>query len=370
MPRAITKTQRWLDLLAYLVGRRLPVAVDELMERLPAYARQSNPDTARRTFERDKDELRKAGIPIETVRYSLNYGSEQAEGYQLSARDFYLPYLKLLKAEQPSIPKHSAPSELPLAEDDARDALEALRRLAELPKSPFAEDARSAYAKLALDLEPAAVREEPTVMASMAPSFRADVVAEAGPAMRVPEGVTARSLADALRERRRVRFRYQGARRGRRTQREVAPYGVMFTGGHWYLVGWDEARSDIREFRLSRMEALEAEEPGGYEVPADFHLRDRLDRQAWELGEPEAAVQATVRFRFPRALWAERNGFGELVSSDADGAHLRSFQVRQPDAFLRWLLSLEGEAELLDPPALRNSFQQMARAVAEVYAGS
>jgi predicted DNA-binding transcriptional regulator YafY len=66
LPRAITKTQRWLDLLAYLVGRRLPVAVDELMERLPAYARQPNPDTARRTFERDKDELRKAGIPIET----------------------------------------------------------------------------------------------------------------------------------------------------------------------------------------------------------------------------------------------------------------------------------------------------------------
>jgi predicted DNA-binding transcriptional regulator YafY len=142
----------------------------------------------------------------------------------------------------------------------------------------------------------------------------------------------------------------------------------MFTGGHWYLVGWDEARSDIREFRLSRMEALEVEEPGGYEVPSDFHLRDRLDRQAWELGEPEAAVQALVRFRFPRGLWAERNGFGELVSSEADGAQLRSFQVRQPDAFLRWLLSLEGEAELLDPPALRNSFQQMARAVAEVYA--
>jgi proteasome accessory factor C len=214
------------------------------------------------------------------------------------------------------------------------------------------------------------VREELMVMAGMASASCADVVAEAGPAMRVPEGVTARSLADALRERRRVRFRYQGARRGRPTQREVAPYGVMFTGGHWYLVGWDKARSDIREFRLSRMEALEVEEPASYEIPADFHLRDRLDRQAWELGEPEAAVQALVRFRFPRGLWAERNGFGELVSSEADGGQLRSFQVRQPDAFLRWLLSLEGEAELLDPPALRNSFQQMARAVAEVYGGS
>ncbi|CAN5199353.1 hypothetical protein BH24GEM2_BH24GEM2_13450 [soil metagenome] len=77
-----------------------------------------------------------------------------------------------------------------------------------------------------------------------------------------------------------------------------------------------------------------------------------------------------MRFRFPRGLWADRNGFGELVSSEGDGAQLRRFQVRQPDAFLRWLLSLEGEAELLEPASLRNSFQQMARAVAEVYAGS
>ena len=38
MSDRITKTQRWLDLLAYLVGRRLPVAVDELMERGGRYA--------------------------------------------------------------------------------------------------------------------------------------------------------------------------------------------------------------------------------------------------------------------------------------------------------------------------------------------
>ena len=118
------------------------------------------------------------------------------------------------------------------------------------------------------------------------------------------------------------------------------------------------------------MEALEVSEPGGYEIPSDFHLRDRLDRQAWELGEPEAAVQVAVRFRFPRGLWAERNGFGELLSSGADGSQLRSFAVRQPDPFLRWLLSLEGDAELLEPPALRERFRQMAHAVAEVYARS
>lgn len=39
MPEHISKTQRWLDLITYLVGRHFPVPVEELMERLPAYAR-------------------------------------------------------------------------------------------------------------------------------------------------------------------------------------------------------------------------------------------------------------------------------------------------------------------------------------------
>ena len=34
----ISKTQRWLDLIAFLVQRRVPVAVDEIMEGVPSYA--------------------------------------------------------------------------------------------------------------------------------------------------------------------------------------------------------------------------------------------------------------------------------------------------------------------------------------------
>ncbi|MGB5303850.1 MAG: hypothetical protein WBP17_11920, partial [Gemmatimonadota bacterium] len=75
----ISKTQRWLDLIAFLVGRKVPVEVDQVMEAVPAYAEKySEADetarqTVRRMFERDKDELKKLGIPIETVDLTINY---------------------------------------------------------------------------------------------------------------------------------------------------------------------------------------------------------------------------------------------------------------------------------------------------------
>jgi predicted DNA-binding transcriptional regulator YafY len=79
MPAKITKIQRWLDLIAYLAGRRYPVQVSELM-RLPAYACQTA-DTARRTFERDKKDLREAGLPLETVP-APSGDPESGEGYR------------------------------------------------------------------------------------------------------------------------------------------------------------------------------------------------------------------------------------------------------------------------------------------------
>src|SRR5690606_19020811 len=93
---------RWLDIIAYLVGRRLPVSADELMRAVPAYADgwasddTTRHESVRRSFERDKDELRKLGIPIRTVTYNRADQPDVQEGYVIERRDFYLPYLKLV----------------------------------------------------------------------------------------------------------------------------------------------------------------------------------------------------------------------------------------------------------------------------------
>ena len=74
LTEAPTKLQRWLDVVAYLAARRLPVSTEELWQNVPAYAAgvdgsKKEKARVRRTFERDKDELRDLGIPIETVQY-------------------------------------------------------------------------------------------------------------------------------------------------------------------------------------------------------------------------------------------------------------------------------------------------------------
>ncbi len=390
MPEPIGKVQRWLDLIAYLVGRRFPVAVEELMEHVPAYARdwREGDETARasvrRKFERDKDELRELGIPLETVTYTINFGREEVQGYRISRKDFYLPYLRLVRRERgrggpPESGIQEAESAPPAAdaspqpprdlfnlrpdgsmdvdEDVAADAAWGLKELGDLPGFPLAPAARGAFRKLTFDLDPDRISPEKVVFAVPPETARAEEHLD--------------TLSDALLRRKTVGFAYHGIQRDQVTERKVRPYGLLFKHSHWYLVGWDEAREAERIFRVDRMEDVRmnpsAPATPDYEMPGEPVLERYRSREAWELGEAEETVEARVRFRFPTSLWAARNEYGEAVEQTPEGDTLRSFQLRQPEPFLRWILSLGGEATIEAPAALAEALEELARRVADLY---
>jgi len=68
-----SKTARWLDLIAFLLQHRYPVVREEIFRKVRGYgidvdrADDREVESARRKFERDKDELRVLGVAIETV---------------------------------------------------------------------------------------------------------------------------------------------------------------------------------------------------------------------------------------------------------------------------------------------------------------
>ena len=357
-----TKLQRWLDLIAYLVGRRLPVAVEELMEKVPTYAEKWNTEkdtaraTARRTFERDKDELRRAGIPIRTVAYLI--GHETIEGYRIDRRDFYLPYLRLLAAGAtpgPAVLGNPARiAEVEISSGHIDLIVDAAQRVASSSSFPLADEARSALRKLTFDLGQPASPESPVLFV------------ERPDALQLRDRL--RVLSDSLLLRKRVRFQYHGLYRDETTSRDVAPYALLYHKGHWYLIGHDDTRNALRVFRVGRMQDVDRNmhvpNSADYDIPSDFRIEDHVGRRAWELGdEEEPGVRAHVLFHFPLALWAERNAYGELVDQRRDGSAVRTFDVQQIDPFIRWLLSCEGEAELLQPMELKNAYREMAKAV-------
>ncbi len=370
-PRSpIDKTARWLDLIAFLLYHRCPVNREQIFRSVAGYhpERADDPDpatwsdtdreTARRKFERDKDELRDVGIAIETVTVSAHAGDESQAGYQLREKDLYLPYLELEGGppREPADRPYRSLRSITVADHDLQVLNRATQRLAERHDYPLAPAAQSLRRKLAFDLPIPLGRVE---RALVEPLGR-----DASNALAV--------LQEAVAEHRAVRCAYYSIGRDVEGQRELEPQGLFFNWGHWYCVATERGGVRFKVFRVDRIRGAEPiPGPAGRFAPnPKFRIRDFLGRSAWELNDARS-IDVMVRFEFPESRWVMAQGAGDVVEplTDDGGAVLR-FRVTDTGPFLRWLLTFRTHAAVLEPQAIRDELEALRRRVAKLYAPS
>ena len=347
----VPKIQRWIDLLAALLARRYPATFEELSRDVPAYAAgEQSDETRRRMFERDKDELRAFGIPIETLPPP---DEGEVPGYQLRVRDFYLPYLALRADGETRLPRKTDKygyASLPVLTFDADELsaiTEAAARLRELGDPVLMEHAESAMRKLACDL--------PVDTAAHLDARLAPARARAAPELFAAAG-------DALARRKRLTFSYHTMGSGTTATRVVEPFGLFFLNQHWYLAARAVGEETVKNYRLSRVAEAKPNglRPGtpDYEIPAGFDLQDHArSRQAWELGTG-GAITAVVRLRSTSGAAVAAHRLGERVEGHE---HLRRFRVRRVDSFARWILSFAGDLEPVSPAQVVEEYAGLVR---------
>jgi predicted DNA-binding transcriptional regulator YafY len=351
-----TKIQRWVDLMAALLSHHGTQTFEDLAKEVPAYAK-GKLDSTKRTFERDKLELRELGIPIETI------GDDGAEdtAYRLRAREFYMPYLALVsergRAKPSRVDKYGYRSlgELAFDADELLAVADAARRVAQLGNLDVAANAASAMRKLAFDLPLDATLGDSDRSEIRAPQAAAD-----------PEML--RTLGKALHSRKTVTFAYRSMSSEREDGRTVEPYGLFFLNAHWYLVGRDLGDSTVKNFRVNRIakakvHSAKAGTPD-YSIPPGFRLRDHArSRQPWELGESDV-TEAIVEIRGESGATVAAAELGARVTGHATQ---RAFSVRRPDVFARWCLSFAGELVPIAPPSLVREFDAQRQATLALY---
>ncbi len=299
--------ERLINLLAMLLTATRPLLADEIRRTIPGYSEGSD-DAFHRMFERDKDLLRKVGIPLE-MRFTDAW--EVEKGYFVDPARY--------KMADPGLT------------DEERAALFIAAQIVRVGGEVAAPEAilKLGGTRLTGAIEP----------------FSADLGAEAE---------TLGQLFEAVVERRVVTFTY------RRETRRVAPYGIGHRRGHWYVVG--RTANGQRTYRLDRMEAIQlGEDAGAFERPSDFDLRAALD--AWDLSK-ETDSKALIRFAPEVAWWATRQLGGIVGQTGADGAITVEVPVTNVGSFVGWVLTFGDGAEVMAPPELRQAVINRVRSVA------
>lgn len=304
-----------MNLAAFLTEAGRALTATEIMEAVPGY--EHGGEAARRTFERDKDTLRELGLALQTVPIDRLSGMDSDNvGYRLAAPE---------PVDDPGLDLHE------------RAALAVAAALALGDAGPLVGSAEA---------------DAPPV------SFSGTVA---------PPVVEA--VMDAVASRRVVTFTYEtpGPPPVRR-ERRVSPYGVVHRRGHWYVVGADSLSGEQRSFRLDRVVGdVTAGAAGTFTRPPGFRLSDAVADRGWERGDgPAAAVVIAVD---PHWLWwvapQAQGEAGPTVVVRGDAWPTLTVRVRNPEAFVTWVLSLLDAAVVVTEGAMRDEVVARLDAIAD-----
>ena len=84
------KTERLLGLVVCLLSTRRYLTAEQIRDAVPGYPEQD--DLFKRMFERDKEDLRELGVPLET---GVNHPFDDDPGYRIRQQAYQLPELRL-----------------------------------------------------------------------------------------------------------------------------------------------------------------------------------------------------------------------------------------------------------------------------------
>jgi proteasome accessory factor BC len=291
----LDRLERVTDLVLVLLNAEQPLTLDSIAHQVPGYPAEHS--ARRQAFERDKRLLRDEGIPVRTQRLP---GDEQY-GYLIDRDAFYLPDLALEPDEQVAL--HLAVAGVHLGDPSGRDAL--------------------------LKLGATGLGEVRPIATLVPPESLVD-------------------LFEAVRTRAETEFIYHAR------PRRLAPAGLWFRFGHWYLVAWDLDREAVRTFRVDRIDGpVTVRAPGSADLPDGIDIRAALPDDPWRSeGDDLIATRIRVDAMEGRRV-AEEVGSERVESRGEDGSVVVRLEVNGFVAIRSWVLGLLDHAEVLEPPEFR-----------------
>ncbi len=309
------KTERLLNLVICLLATRRYLSADQVRRMVAGYEDLGD-DAFKRKFERDKEDLRDLGIPLEVGSDGV---FDDEPGYRIRRDDYSLADIAFDPAELAALGVAARTWQQASLGGPAGEALLKLRAAG-------------------IDVDDAVPVAIETRVATSEPAF--------GP------------LLAAASDRRSVRFDY----RAHGATRQVEPWGLVSWHGRWYLVGHDRDRADTRVFRLSRIVGpVEAfGRRGSVVVPDDVDVRALVLRT---VEMPDYQIEARLLVREGTGVGLRRRALS-VEPAHRPGWDLVTLRAAYLERLVDEATGFGFDVLILDPPEARKAVIDRLRAVA------
>lgn len=163
-----------------------------------------------------------------------------------------------------------------------------------------------------------------------------------------------KALNEALDKKVAVEIVYSAMGTEKEMTRVVAPYGLVFNYGLWYMIGHCHLRNAIRVFALDRIKDIKLTN-SHYDITSGFKISEYF-QPGWQMlryGEP---VEVVVEFTSHYARWIKRRKWHptQKIEDRPDGGIEFRVTVQGTRELKWWLYHWIPHCKVLSPPELRD----------------
>ncbi|MGO2140695.1 MAG: helix-turn-helix transcriptional regulator [Leucobacter sp.] len=331
----VPSEERVFSLVLALVASAAGLTKHELLSSVYGYSDRYRDSSQRasleRQFERDKEQLRLLGIPVETIDSPGEPGNNQLTRYRISKAELEVPEGLTFSDRELMM---------------LRMAVLAWR------EGSLTDEARRA----AMKLESLGGGRDPLSLGVNAGFGTSEPSAPA-----LLTAIEAEQLAE---------FEYQLPGRDAPLARRVYPLQLRRFEGRWHLIAFDVDRDATRVFLLARISgpvrsrAPLSNEPGRPAEPAIL-----IERAVAEMREIQERTRVRVRVR-PRSRADARFSRGARVLSETAGARVLEFGTVDTVELATIVASYGADAVALEPQDFRARVVELLRTVDATHSGA
>jgi predicted DNA-binding transcriptional regulator YafY len=179
-------------------------------------------------------------------------------------------------------------------------------------------------------------------------------------------------LVEAWLSQHKVKIRYQTFTGDEPEEYTIEPYFIepAVQSRSNCVIAYCDLKKSISAFKLDHISNVHVESEK-YIIPSDFNVMDYVD-SGWDIYAYDELKTVKLRFnkQISKSMMQTRWHPSQITQMQSDGSMIMILKVRNSIYFRAWIMTWGDKVEVLEPEDLRNTINNNARSITNLYSGS
>ena len=147
------------------------------------------------------------------------------------------------------------------------------------------------------------------------------------------------------------------------TKRCLHPYKLYMYNNAWYVIGYDESKSDVRYFKLNRIQTFTVTPRSFVCIPSTFNERDYIDDFGMKNNGEWYPIKLKLTGNFAMLVKERIYGKNQTIEAVDTNTTILSVEMQNKDDIVSFVLGFRDKCEVLEPEWLIENINTVCRKI-------